>query len=180
MKTIKTFFALMAMLVVSTASAQMNPVDVTTTFNKISDTEAEIVFNATIQSGWHMYSTNEVEDGPTPTTFNLDKIEGAALNGALQAKGNVIKHFEDMFGTDVYFFENKGQFVQKIKLLGGDYNIEGYLEYGACDNMNCIPPTPVDFKFTGNVPAVAPAKKAEEKKAEVAAPVKEEKVEDRD
>jgi thiol:disulfide interchange protein DsbD len=178
MKTMKTLFALMAAFVVSGAFAQMNPVEVSTAFNKISDTEAEIVFTASIQPGWHMYSTNVVENGPTPTTFNLDKIEGAELNGALKAKGNVIKHFEDMFGTDVYFFENSGQFVQKIKLLGGDYTVEGYLEFGACDNQNCIPPTSVDFKFTGNVPAVAPAKKAEEKKAEEAAPAKEEKKEE--
>lgn len=165
MKTMRTIFTLMAVTIMSMAYAQMNPVEVATTFNKISDTEAEIIFNANIQPGWHMYSTNVVEDGPTPTTFNVDKIDGAELNGPLQAKGNVIKHFEDMFGCDVYFFENKGQFVQKVKLLGGDYTIEGYLEYGACDNMNCIPPTSVDFSYSGNVPTAAPAK-VEEKKAE--------------
>ena len=168
MKKMRTILAMTAMFIISTVCAQMNPVEVTTTFNKISDTEAEIVFNANIQPTWHMYSTNVVEDGPTPTTFNVDKIEGAEVVGALQAKGNVIKHFEDMFGTDVYFFENKGQFVQKIKLLGGDYKIEGYLEYGACNDQNCTPPTSADFSFSGNVPAAAAPVKVEATKAEPA------------
>ena len=59
MKKIRTLFAMLALLFMGVANAQMNPVDVATTFNKISDTEAEIVFKATIQLGWHMYSTNE-------------------------------------------------------------------------------------------------------------------------
>lgn len=176
MKKIRTLFAMLALLFMGVANAQMSPVEVATTFYKISDTEAEIVFTASIQPGWHMYSTNVVEDGPTPTTFNLDEISGAEVAGALQAKGNVIKHYEEMFGTDVYFFENKGQFVQKIKLLGGDYTIEGYLEYGACNDMNCTPPTAVDFTYSGNVPTAAPAKV--EKKEEPAAPVKKEEAEE--
>ena len=174
MKQMRTILAMTAMFIISTVCAQMSPVEVTTTFNKISDTEAEIVFNASIQPTWHMYSTNVVEDGPTPTTFNVDKIEGAEVVGALQAKGNVIKHFEEMFGTDVYFFENNGQFVQKIKLLGGDYKIEGYLEYGACNDQNCTPPTSVDFSFSGNVPVAVASAKAEKK--EEPAPAKKEEV----
>lgn len=176
MKKIRTLFAMLALLFMGVANAQMSPVEVATSFNKISDTEAEIVFTASIQPGWHMYSTNVVEDGPTPTTFNLDEISGAEVAGALQAKGNVIKHYEEMFGTDVYFFENKGLFVQKIKLLGGDYSIKGYLEYGACNDMNCTPPTAVDFTYSGNVPTAAPAKV--EKKEEPAAPVKKEETEE--
>ncbi len=70
--------------------------------------------------------------------------------------------FEVMFGTDVYFFEGTGTFVQKVKLLGGDYELTGYLEYGACDDMNCIPPTSVDFSFKGNVPQQKAAEKKEE------------------
>lgn len=41
----------------------------------------------------------------------------------------------------VRYFENTAQFVQKLKLTGGAYQIEGYLEYGACNDENCLPPT---------------------------------------
>ena len=54
MKKMRTILAMTAMFIISTVCAQMNPVEVTTTFNKISDTEAEIVFNANIQPTWHI------------------------------------------------------------------------------------------------------------------------------
>ncbi len=158
MKKIRTFFAMLAVLVASAVNAQMNPVDVAVSFNKISDNEAEIVFKASIEAGWHMYSTNVVLDGPTAATFNVESISGAELVGEFAAKGNVIKHFEEMFGTEVFYFENKGKFVQKVKLLGGDYKIEGYMEYGACNDMNCLPPTAVDFSYAGTAPAAKAVK----------------------
>ncbi|MCD8235973.1 MAG: thioredoxin family protein, partial [Prevotellaceae bacterium] len=55
----------------------------------------------------------------------------------------------DMFDADVYIIDHQGQFVQQGKFTGGAYEIEGYLEYGACNDQNCIPPTAADFKFTG-------------------------------
>ena len=133
-----------------------------------------ITFSATINSGWHMYSTNVVPDGPTPTTINIEKISGAKLEGPLTPAQNPIKKYEDMFGTDVYFFENTASFSQKVKLLGGKYEIEGYLEYGACNDENCIPPTAVDFKFDGD----APMPKAQEKMDNANAGVKTEKVQE--
>ena len=49
----------------------------------------------------------------------------------------------------VRYFENTAKFVQKVKFTGGAYAIEGYLEYGACDDESCLPPTQVPFKFSG-------------------------------
>ncbi len=170
MKKVRTIFALLAVLLASAVNAQMsNPVEVVASFNKISDNEAEIVFKASIEPGWHMYSTEVVEDGPTSATFNVDEISGAELVGTLTAKGNVIKKYEEMFGTDVYFFENKGEFVQKVKLLGGAYKIVGYMEYGACDDANCLPPTAVEISYSGEAPAPKVATPAAEPKKDVKA-----------
>ncbi len=145
------------------ASAQMaHPVKVTTQLKNISDTEVEIVFDATIEPGWHMYSTNVVEDGPIPATLNIEKISGAALDGALKPVGNVVRKYEEMFGTEVFFFENKAQFVQRVKLAGGKYEIEGYLQYAACNDQSCTPPTDVEVKYAGE--AKAPAKADAQKK----------------
>ena len=49
----------------------------------------------------------------------------------------------------VRYFENTAKFVQKVKFTGGAYAIEGYLEYGACDDESCLPPTQVPFKYSG-------------------------------
>ena len=135
------------------AMAQMpQPVKMTASIKETSATEAVITFNATIEPGWHMYSTEVVEDGPNPTTLHIDNISGAKLNGPLKAVGNVIKHYDDMFGAEVYYFENRGQFVQKVTLTGGQYLIEGYIQHSACNDQNCTPPTNLDFKFEGEAP----------------------------
>ena len=67
----------------------------------------------------------------------------------------------------VRYFENTAKFVQKVKFTGGAYAIEGYLEYGACDDESCLPPTQVPFKFSGVAKAGnAAATKTEQSKAE--------------
>ena len=155
-RTTRFFLLWMLLMVSSAASSQMvNPVKFTSSFNKLSDTSAEIVFSGTIDSGWHVYSTDVGEDGPTPATFNVDKIEGAALDGPLKAVGNVIHKYDDMFGMDVSYFESSAKFVQKLKLTGGKYAVEGYLQYGACNDQTCMPPKNVEVKFNGEVPAAA-------------------------
>ena len=55
----------------------------------------------------------------------------------------------------VRYFANSVQFVQKLKLTGGTYKVEGYLEYGACNDENCLPPTQVPFKFSGKAEGMA-------------------------
>ena len=136
------------------ANAQLtNPAQFTQQFNKLSDTSVEIAFTGTIASGWHVYAPN-VSGGPTPASFNTDKLVGATLDGPLRAEGKVIKKYEDMFDTDVSYFENNVKFVQKLKLAGGKYEIEGYLEYGACNDEMCSPPKKVNFTYKGEVKAV--------------------------
>ncbi|MDE5999840.1 MAG: thiol:disulfide interchange protein, partial [Bacteroidaceae bacterium] len=161
----RLFTILLALCCLGVAQAQFaKPVKVTTTIKETSATEAVITFVASIQSGWHMYSTQVVEDGPTPTTINVEKITGAELDGPLKTAAAPIKKYEDMFDADVYFFENTATFTQKLKLLGGKYEVEGYLQFGACNDQNCIPPTSEDFSFKGEVaaPKVVDVKKDEQ------------------
>ena len=147
----KLFVFSALMLVVTQVMAQMaSPVKVTSQLKEISATEAELVFNATIDAGWHMYSTNVVEYGPTPTTITFETISGAATSGVLTPKGTAKKVYEEMFEADVYYFEKSATFVQKLMLDGGPYHVDGYLEYGACNDQSCTPPTKVEFSFDGD------------------------------
>ena len=163
----KLLFLIVSLLTVSVAYAQMaNPVKVQCQLKEVSATEAELVFNATIDQGWHMYSTEVVEFGPTPTTIEVEKISGAKLKGKLAPKGAPIKKYEEMFEADVYYFEHAATFVQKLTLEGGKYHVEGYLEYGACNDQSCTPPTKVDFNYDGEAKA---APRPEKEEAPVAA-----------
>ncbi len=132
------------------AAAQMqDPVHFKSELRKISAAEAEIVFTATIDEGWHVYSTDLPEGGPVSATFNVEKIEGAELAGKLTPEGKEENRFDEMFQMQVRFFEHRARFVQKIKITGAAYSVEGYLEYGACNDQNCLPPTPVAFSYSG-------------------------------
>ena len=130
--------------------------------------EAEVVFTAAIDKGWHVYSTDLGDGGPISATFNVEKISGAEVVGKLKPVGKEISTFDKLFEMKLRYFENTAQFVQKLKLTGGAYQIEGYLEYGACNDENCLPPTQVLFKFSGKAEGAAKeaAAAAAETKAE--------------
>ena len=150
------------LIAVSRAGAQMaEPVQWATELRTLSDSQAEIVFTATISPGWHVYGPQEM-DGPTQASFTAETLTGASLDGGLQAVGDLVHQYEDLFGCEVYFFEHKGQFVQPLRLTGGPYVVEGYLEYGACNEESCLPPTSVDVRFTGEGPAPSQAAVIEE------------------
>lgn len=125
------------------------PIKFKTEWKTISDQEVEIIFTGTAEKGWHIYSTDLPEDGPISATFNLDKIEGAEIIGKLTPRGKEIDKMDPIFGMQVRFFEGTATFVQKLKLTGGNYNVTGYLQYGACNDENCLPPTNVEFSFKG-------------------------------
>lgn len=127
---------------------------------KVDGAEAVLTFNATIDDGWHLYSTNLPEGGPTSASLNIDKIEGAELVGSLQPGAGEIEKFDPMFDMKVKYFELTATFTQKIKITASEYKIEGYLQYGACNDENCLPPTNYDFtiKGTADIKAAAPVK----------------------
>lgn len=138
-----------------TVNAQIyDPVKFRTALNPVSDTEAEIVFTAAIEAGWHIYST-DLEDGPISATFNIERTDGVELVGKLKPRGNEIKKFDQIFQMNVRYFETKGEFVQKVKFTKPEYTITGYLEYGACTDETCLPPTEVPFTFSGRVSKTA-------------------------
>lgn len=125
------------------------PVKFKTELKTISDTEAQIVFTGNIDAGWHVYSTDLPSGGPISATFNVEKIQGAELMGKLTPQGKEIENFDKVFEMKLRYFENTATFVQKFKITDASYQIEGYLEYGACNDENCLPPTEVPFSFSG-------------------------------
>ena len=144
----KTLLTALLMMTVMLAGAQsMNPVQFKAELKKISATEAEIVFTGKIAQGWHVYSTNLGNEGPISATFNVDKKDGVVLVGTLKGVGKEINKFDQLFGMQLRFFENDGQFVQKVKLTKKAFAISGYLEYGACNDESCLPPAQVPFNY---------------------------------
>ena len=132
-----------------------DPVKFNSELKILAADEAEVVFTAAIDKGWHVYSTDLGDGGPISATFNVEKISGAEVVGKLKPMGKEISTFDKLFEMKVRYFENTAQFVQKLKLTGGAYQLEGYLEYGACNDENCLPPTQVPFQFFGKAEGAA-------------------------
>ena len=127
------------------------PVHFTSQLKELKGGEAELIFSATIDPGWHVYSTGLGSDGPISASFHDDKMDGVETVGKLQARGKEIKQFDKLFEMELRFFEQAVTFVQKVRFTKPDYDIDCYLEYGACNDEACLPPTEVALKAKGKV-----------------------------
>ena len=155
------------LLVAMFCNAQMaDPVKFKSHLKTGSTAEAEIVFDGKIAHGWHVYSTNLGSDGPIEASFHVDKKDGVELVGKLTPRGHEISMMDNMFGMKLRFFENSVQFVQKVKFTKPTYTLKAYLEYGACNDEMCMPPTQVNAHFSGKSPAIDGKAAADEKSAE--------------
>lgn len=109
----------------------------------------EIYFDATIEKGWHVYGSNFEDGGPQRAMVTLEKNLGVKQVGTLKTIGDIHHGLDPMFMMEVETVEDKVTFVQTYELTGSEYDIAGYLTYGACNDQNCLPPTSVDFCFKG-------------------------------
>ncbi|WP_028903980.1 protein-disulfide reductase DsbD [Prevotella sp. P6B4] len=171
MKKLLTILALLVAFIAAKAQI-MDPVHFTTQLKDLKNGEAELVFKATIDAGWHVYSTGLGSDGPISASFHKNKMEGAEPVGKLQARGKELKQFDKLFEMEVRYFEQAVTFVQKIKFTKPKYDIDCYVEYGACNDQACLPPSEAVLKVSGNS---AVAETTEEKEvadtAKIAPPV---------
>ena len=151
MKKILHIVAMLA-IVLSVQAQMADPVHFNTQLKTSSGkAEGEIVFTAKIDAGWHVYSTDLGQDGPIEATFNAVKMEGVETVGRLTPQGHVIKKFDQLFGMELKYFEHQATFVQKIRFTRPQYTIDCYLEYGACNDQSCLPPTQVEFRKQGTI-----------------------------
>ena len=172
MKKIATVLVMLVATVC--AMAQMaDPVHFTSKLVMLEGDEAQIEFSARIDQGWHVYSTGLGNDGPISATFNATKMDGVKTVGGLTHRGKEISQFDNMFGMKLRYFEGNVTFIQKIKFTKPEYSINCYLEYGACNDETCMPPTSVDFKKSGKAPAVAKDAATAPEKEAATAPEKE-------
>lgn len=163
-------FLLMVMLTLSAqVFAQMHDPAEFKMATTVDGDKGVITFTATIEPGWHLYSTAIPDGGPTSTTFNVESIEGAELVGELVPGPGEVEVDDPIFGMRLRYYNNSASFTQKFKATAENYKIVGYLEYGCCNDENCTPPTAFDFDINGK--AVIPAKETPkvEKKLEAKA-----------
>lgn len=118
----------------------------------ISDNEAELIFKATIDEHWHLYS-QDIPMSPPATTFTFDTVPGYERIGEV-TESEYIEEYDPNFEMTLKYFSDEAIFKQKIKLLSKDpVTVTGSLEFMCCDDTKCLPPSDVEFEFTFNTTA---------------------------
>lgn len=131
-------------------STGLGQVSFSVKYERVSSNLVDIVFTGKADTGWHIYSTDIADGGPTRAEFGIDKIQGAKLIGSLQPGMGVKSGYDDIFEMQVSYFEGQATFTQRVELIEKDYELKGYLRYGACNDENCLPPTSVDCELSGS------------------------------
>lgn len=137
-KTFVSTFFLASIFLFSQAQI-IQPVTWSISAKKVDKEHYDIICEAQVEMGWHLYSTEEYEDGPLPTVMILDSTDHYVIVDSLTESPKPKKQFDDMFGVEVGYHDGQAKFVQRIKILKeGDFKITGVIEGQACDDSNCV------------------------------------------
>lgn len=144
----KKVILILAIVLSTNAFAQiLEPVTWSTSVNKISDTEAELVATATIDSGWHLYSQTVPKNGPIPTSFVFEGNSNYLKKGnTKEEEGHTVD--DPIFEMRIKYFGNKASFKQRIRLkTKNTFKVNAMVEFMVCNDTQCLPPTEVDLVF---------------------------------
>lgn len=126
---------------------QLDPVKWTYKVNETSDTEAELVFTAKLDAGWHLYSQYTSPEGPLPIDFVFEESSDYQRVGKVQ-EPKPHEEMDPVFGCVVKSFGGIVSFRQKIKKVSEkDFTVKGTFSYQLCNDGSCIAPEDRDFAF---------------------------------
>lgn len=126
----------------------LNPVSWSTSYKQVNDNEFDLIFTATIDEGWTIYSQYlESDEGPIATSFHFDKGDHFELVGKNKESGTIKKAFDKTFEMNLTKIYKKGIFTQRVRVKDLSKPIVGYLEFMTCDDERCLPPTEEEFAF---------------------------------
>lgn len=146
----KILLILIALMSFNIQAQIFNPVKWTTSVEKVSDSQFDLVAKATIENHWHLYSQFlGGDDGPIPTTFSFkDSLNTFQLIGKTTEGEGHTEH-DKVFNMVIKYFEKEAVFKQRINLLTDkELVLNEVVNFMVCDDSNCLPPTDVDLKFT--------------------------------
>jgi len=146
----KILLILIALMSFNIQAQIYNPVKWTTSVEKVSDSQFDLVAKATIENHWHLYSQFlGGDDGPIPTTFSFkDSLNTFQLIGKTTEGEGHTEH-DKVFNMVIKYFEKEAVFKQRINLLTDkELVLNEVVNFMVCDDSNCLPPTDVNLKFT--------------------------------
>jgi thiol:disulfide interchange protein len=124
-----------------------DPVTWDFSYEKKGDKQYDLIFNATIDKGSHIYSIDIPAGGPIPTSFSFDTLQGYRLLGNTFEVTKPVEVLDEAFGFKIKTFSKKAEFRQKITAVESSFTVKGVVNFMACNNATCSPPKDVDFSI---------------------------------
>lgn len=113
--------------------------------------DVELVFNAAIDEGWHLYDTFLPEGGPIATQIVFADSTLFEIVDELEREPQPVEKYDNIFMLNLRFFSDKATLTQKIRLNSADpVEISGYVLFMGCDDEMCLPPNEAEFSFQFN------------------------------
>lgn len=120
------------------AAAPLDPVKWTYAIENVNGNQFELVFNAAIDKGFHLYSLSIPEDGPLPTEFSFETSAAYSIDGKMTEGNNGIKAMDEIFKMEITYFEEKASFRQKIVSKEKQFTVSGTIAYMVCNDQGCV------------------------------------------
>jgi len=119
--------------------------------SKQNGNEADLIFKAKIDRGWHLYDTYLPEGGPIATSFVFEDSTLFEIVGEIIKEPQPVISFDPTFQMNVGYFSDEETLTLKIKLKSTDpIELKGYVLFMSCNDETCTPPEEVPFSFKFN------------------------------
>jgi len=125
-----------------------DPVKLVARIEKISESRFKVEFEAIIDKGWFIYSSQISEEGPIPSNIEWDTTGTyKVLDKIKEVSAHQIKGYDEIFEMEVIKYKEKVIFYQEIDVLDSSKKISGYFTYQTCDANMCLPPKSLAFEI---------------------------------
>ena len=152
MKHSITTIALLLLFTFGINAQIFEPVTWSFSSNKVSEKEYELVFTASIDLNWHLYS-QDIPMTPPATTFTFDQNADYELIGEVVEASTIIEEYDPNFEMVLKYFAHEAIFKQTVRLTGDGAVVKGFVDFMSCDDTKCLPPAELDFSFTLGTPS---------------------------
>ncbi len=170
-RKVSLFLTLMILGCCSAFAQIITPLTWKMSLEMTGEREGAMHFKASVQDGWHFYALQMPEDGPLPTQFEFERLDGVELVGSITPSRAATEEFDNVFNLNLGWWDGDITFTQKFKVTdkAGKYDIEGFVYYQACNEETCVMPTKEIFDFHSKGSATTDAKEEAAAPADTAA-----------
>ena len=139
------------MIAFSTQAQILRPVSWDIQLIDSETAEKEILFTATVDTGWHLYDMNLPPGGPVSTSITFEMVQGLELLGTPVPSVAPTIVQDEIFKMELRWYAGTVVFIQKIKVTDQRrFRLTGTVEYMVCNDEVCLAPQRISFSFDRN------------------------------